>query len=238
VLRDALERQGDFFFRWRGFLPLLGLPILAWELYRFSAEPADPRVAAACLAVAGLGVAVRAAVQGYTMPGSSGRNTRWQKANALHTTGLYSLCRHPLYLGNFLICFGVLLLFRSFELLAVFGLLCALYYERIVLCEEAYLEREYGESFRAWAARTPAFLPRPSAWQRPERPFRVRTLVRREYGTWFSVVLVATLFEALLGWRVHGRLSLGPAWLSLLALASLQFAVFRFLKKRTRLLRL
>ncbi|MGB8874133.1 MAG: hypothetical protein WCC75_12145, partial [Desulfobaccales bacterium] len=39
--------------------------------------------------------------------GTSGRNTQGQVAETLNTTGIYSLVRNPLYLGNFLIWLGL-----------------------------------------------------------------------------------------------------------------------------------
>ena len=48
-----------------------------------------------------LGEAIRIFTVAYTPAGTSGRNTKQQLADTLNTTGIYSLLRHPLYLGNF-----------------------------------------------------------------------------------------------------------------------------------------
>jgi protein-S-isoprenylcysteine O-methyltransferase Ste14 len=241
VLQKSLERQGEFLFQWRGFLPFLGLPVLAWELsrftYPFGSRHFDVLVEVACFAIAAVGIAVRAGVQGYAPAGTSGRNTRRQKAALLNTTGMYSLCRNPLYFGNFLICFGVLLFFRSAYLLAMFTLLFCLYYERIILTEEAFLERRFGERFLAWAEHSPAFLPRFSAWRKPGVRFSWRLVLRREYTTVFTVVAILTCFEVLGDFAISNRLRIEPAWIAILLLGSLQYVVLRFLKKRTEVLR-
>lgn len=44
---------------------------------------------------------------GQVPKGTSGRNTSQQVADTLSTDGVYSVVRHPLYLGNFLMCMGV-----------------------------------------------------------------------------------------------------------------------------------
>jgi protein-S-isoprenylcysteine O-methyltransferase Ste14 len=236
-----LEQQGDFLFRWRSYLPLLCLPILAGELSRFSypygSHLIDELVEVACFAIAGVGLMIRSLVQGYARSGTSARNTRQRRAARLNTTGMYSLCRHPLYLGNYLISFGVLLFFTSPYLLAVFSLLFGLYYERIILVEEAFLAERFGDAHREWVARTPVFLPRFSGWRQPKVPFRFSTVLRREYTTVLLIVVAMTCFEVLGDFAIEGRLSIGPIWRLLLALAALQYLVLRSLKKHTQLLR-
>lgn len=240
-MRRSLELQGAFLFRWRSYLPLLGLPILGWELSRFSYPYGSPLldklVELTCFAIAGVGLVIRSLVQGYARSGTSARNTRQRRATRLNTTGMYSLCRHPLYLGNYLISFGVLLFFTSPYLLAVFTLLFWLYYERIILVEEAFLAERFGDAHREWAARTPIFLPRLSGWRRPKDRFRFSTVLRREYTTVLLIVVAMTSFEVLGNFAIQGRLSIGPLWRLLLGFAALQYLVLRSLKKHTQLLK-
>ena len=44
---------------------------------------------------------------GTTPKETSGRNTNQQVAAVLNSTGMYSMLRHPLYLGNYLIWVGL-----------------------------------------------------------------------------------------------------------------------------------
>ena len=47
---------------------------------------------------------------GFTPRGTSGRNTKeGQVAESLNTLGMYSMCRHPLYLGNLLMWLGIVM---------------------------------------------------------------------------------------------------------------------------------
>ena len=57
-----------------------------------------------------LGLVIRFYTIGTTPKGTSGRNTKnqiEQKDDFLNSTGLYSLVRHPLYLGNYFIWLGI-----------------------------------------------------------------------------------------------------------------------------------
>ena len=112
-----------------------------------------------CLGISFSGLVLRVIIVGRAPLGTSGRNTREQVANSLTTTGLYSVVRHPLYLGNYLILTGIILLPHTWWLVVLTSCLFALYYERIMLAEEAFLRQQFGETFETWAATTPAFIP-------------------------------------------------------------------------------
>ena len=94
-----------------------------------------------------LGLALRAAVVGRTPHRTSGRNTLEQVADSLNTTGMYSLVRHPLYLGNFVGWLGVALFPRDPVVLLGSVLAYAIYYERIMMAEERFLRGRFGGAF-------------------------------------------------------------------------------------------
>jgi protein-S-isoprenylcysteine O-methyltransferase Ste14 len=193
----------------------------------------------ALLALALTGLALRAAVIGFAVPGTSGRATRAQSAVVLNTTGMYSLMRHPLYLGNFLTFLAFVFLFKS-ALFALFACAAyALYYERIMMAEEAYLEAVHGNQFRAWADRTPAFFPRVRGWQRPSRPYSWRKALGSEYHGIFLIGTVFLIVEALEGvlldqvtfaqW-VHEE----PFWILFFAASAAFYGALVVISKRTR----
>ncbi len=119
--------QGNFLFRYRGTLPLIvlaaGLGVFAWTLYiqpdSFSPFLAGP-YRYICLAVCLLGQIVRIITVGYTPKNTSDRNWEKQIANELNTTGMYSMVRHPLYLGNFLMWLGIAMITANFWLILAF----------------------------------------------------------------------------------------------------------------------
>jgi protein-S-isoprenylcysteine O-methyltransferase Ste14 len=84
----------------------------------------------------------------------------------LATQGPYSLCRHPLYFGSFLMMVGFsLLLGHLHEYVVVFGPITAIYCLTI-RAEERKLEAVYGKRWREYSASVPAFVPwLPSAYR-------------------------------------------------------------------------
>ena len=108
---------GTFLFRWRSYFPLGALVLVVSQMRHVAhggaRYPDSLPWGALCLVVALAGLGVRAYVAGHVPQGTSGRNTRSQICEGLNTDGAYSMVRHPLYLGNFLIWLGVALVPRS-----------------------------------------------------------------------------------------------------------------------------
>ena len=85
-----------------------------------------------------------------------------QRRGELATTGPYAHVRHPQYVSFILIMFGFLLQWPTLLTLVMFPVLVWMYV-RLARSEEREAEAEFGETFRAYARRVPAFLPRPSS---------------------------------------------------------------------------
>lgn len=240
LLRDSLARQGDWLFRWRSYIPLLLVPPVAADLlsFRFPLDSPllDEILEGMCFAIAFCGLAVRGLVAGYAPRGTSGRITSGQKAAELNTAGMYSLCRNPLYLGNFLMGFGVLLFLHSFVVQTLYVLTFFLYYERIIMREEEFLHGKFGESYLRWADRTPAIVPRFRAWRRPALSFSWRTILRREYTSFFAVAAIMTAFEVVGDTILEGRFTFEPEWRAFFGFSLAFYLACMFLKKGTRLL--
>jgi len=240
ALHEEMQRSGHWLFRHRSYLPLvLVLPTLI-ALGRFELPGrgrAVPEVwEAVCLAVALVGLAIRVYVVGHVPRGTSGRNTKRQKAAKLNTTGMYSIVRHPLYLGNFLIWLGISMFYCAWWLVAIFVLSFWIYYERIMLVEEEFLREKFGQAFVEWADRTPAFLPRFSQWRSPALPFSLRMVLRKEYPGLMALVGAFFCLELCQDSLAARRLVVEPFWGALVALALITFFLLRVLKKRTSLL--
>src|SRR5262249_49779950 len=216
-LRDQLEADGDWLFRRRSLVPLLLIPVIVaaltgFELTRSHTAHLTADVVAAGLAVAGL--LVRASVVGFAALGTSGRNLRRQRAEVLNTTGVYSLVRHPLYVGNFLVVLGWTLAAGNLWLLLIVPLLFILYYERIALREEAFLHSRFGEAFAIWAATTPACLPRRWQWSPPDRGYCWDRVFRREYQTVCVVIAGFVTVHLLRALLVPADAPSAPAWIA------------------------
>jgi protein-S-isoprenylcysteine O-methyltransferase Ste14 len=239
-LGDHFESSGNWLFRWRSYLPLLLLAMCLASLREFK-DPGGSRVLdlvwEIVSAVVGiLGVGIRAYAVGCAAQRTSGRNTRQQVADSLNTTGLYSIMRHPLYFGNTLMWFSVALFAESWSMAIITLLVSALYHERIIFAEEAFLERKFGDSFRDWAARTPAAWPKFSLWKSPRLPFEWRHALQREYLGLFGLVTTFFAVDIASDWFCLHQLELDPIWMCVWLIVLAMFAVVRFLRKRTCLL--
>lgn len=240
ALREEFEQVGQWLFRWRSYLPLLmfGLVLLALRHFSYphDSHALDQLWEFACFALSLAGLGLRAATVGCAPKGTSGRNVAGQVADSLTTSGLYSVVRHPLYLGNFLMGLGVALFPRLWWVTLLYILSFWLYYERIMFAEEEFLRRKFGDRYVAWASRTPAFVPRVTRWRPPALPFSWRWALRREYASFFALVVAFTVLEVIGDAVATGRLTLDPIWGVLLALSAILYAVLRVLSKRTSLL--
>ncbi len=85
-----------------------------------------------------------------------------QREGRLATTGLYARLQHPQYLGFVMVMVGFLLMWPTIPTLLMFPILLVVY-ARLARREEALVEAEHGDAWRAWAAHTPRFIPRLSA---------------------------------------------------------------------------
>ena len=239
-LADHALHTGRFLFRWRSYVPLLILPAFALSLVQyqppFAAAVLNTAWQLLCLLVALLGLAIRVTVVGHAPAGTSGRNQAEQRADALNTKGMYSVVRHPLYLANGLMFLGLALLPGVWYLPVIVLLGTMLYYERIMLVEEAFIEEKYGDSFRAWAAVTPAIVPAWSRWTPPRLPFSWRTALRGEIYAGFAIVSTVFVVDLLEAWVATGTLRLSPVWTPPFAVLAVVWQAIRILKKTTRLL--
>ncbi len=112
------------------------------------------------LGVSLFGEAIRIYTVGFAPENTSGRNTEaGQIADELNMTGIYSLVRHPLYVGNFFMWLGPVLFLRSVVFAVFFVLVYWLYYERIMFAEEQFLRRKFGETYDKWSEKVSAFIP-------------------------------------------------------------------------------
>ncbi|MCG8650187.1 MAG: isoprenylcysteine carboxylmethyltransferase family protein [Pirellulales bacterium] len=246
MLRNEIEDQGRFLFRWRSYLPLLLVPfgfLALPEGQRFEdilGELIEGIWLVGCILLALAGQTIRVYTVGHVPFGTSGRNTREQRAEALNTSGMYSACRHPLYLANFLVFLGILLAVKVWWFVAIGSMAFWIYYERIMAAEAAFLHGKFGEDYRKWSAFTPLFIPSFRFWRRPELPFSWKTVLRREpYGyfaiacAFFAIETISDIVIEREDIRVWLREDIG--WVVFIAILGLAFMVLRTLKKRTSL---
>ena len=81
-----------------------------------------------------------------------------QPAQALVTTGIHGYTRNPIYLGMFLVYAGIGLIVRSPWILNLMLPLALTIRYGVVIREEAYLERRFGDAYCAYKSRVRRWL--------------------------------------------------------------------------------
>ncbi len=241
TLQQKFEKSGNWLFRWRSFLPLVMIALFVIALRDFYRpivnHSLDLLWELACFCVSLVGLAIRVVAGGYVPSGTSGRNTKQQRASVLNTTGVYSVVRHPLYLGNFIIWFGLSLFIRVWWFSIVVILAFWLYYEKIMFAEERFLEKKFGDQFLDWAAVTPAFIPRLKHYKPSVLPFSWKTALGKEYSTLLSITLSFTALDIVSDLFTDGRVEVDPVWQVILVVSLVFYVAVRILKKSTNVLK-
>lgn len=238
-LVHELEKSGNWLFRRRSWLPATILvPAAVYILFiaNRSVIYFNYTWEIACILVSVAGELLRSYTIGYVPRNTSGRNVIEQLADELNTKGIYSVVRHPLYIGNFLMWLGPILFLRSVWWVIIFVLAYWLYYERIIFAEEQYLRRKFGETYDTWAFRVKAVIPSFRRYVRAELPFSFRNVLKREYNSIANMFVVFALLDLLRNVSVTGRFYLEPLYITLFVAALIFWAIIRYMVKRTRFL--
>ena len=187
------------------------------------------------LGVSIFGEVIRILTVGFAPKNTSGRNTvNGQIADELNVTGIYSLLRHPLYLGNFFMWLGPILFLRSAWFAVVFGLIYWLYYERIMFAEEQFLRRKFGEVYDKWSETVHSFIPYSVKFIPPILPFSVRNVLKREYNSFVNIFVIFTLLDLFRNYFLSGRIYLTNMWIYLFVPAFVIWIIVRTIHKWTQ----
>jgi len=81
-----------------------------------------------------------------------------EPASALVTAGPYRFTRNPIYIGFVLVYFGLSVVLTSMWVLLLLFPTLLMLHRGVVQREEAYLERKFGDAYRAYKARVPRWL--------------------------------------------------------------------------------
>ncbi|OGW60757.1 MAG: hypothetical protein A2Y48_06995 [Nitrospirae bacterium RIFCSPLOW2_12_42_9] len=238
---DKLRKDGDFLFRWRSYFPIIIIPVIVASYIDFSYPDNSYFLnllwELGCFTVSLIGIVIRIIVSGTVPEGTSGRNTKAQKASTLNTSGLYSVVRNPLYLGNYFIALGISLLPREWYLPVIISLAFFLYYERIIAREEEFLEEKFGERFKAWAAMTSVIIPHIRGYRRSQLLFNLKTALRKEFHGIFGVIATFFLMDLIGVYSVQKMLVFNQFWIYFFLAGLLFYIIMMILKKRTKILR-
>jgi len=244
ALQEEMENQGVWLFRYRGVLPLIIL-LIGGLLYVNSKvnsvhnfldnDQYEIYFEIACLLVSFIGLGIRIYTVGHTPKNTSGRNVTEQVADRLNTTGIYSMVRHPLYLGNFFMWLGPALLTANWWFVVSFCFFYWIYYERIMYAEEQFLRRKFVEQFTSWAQKTPAFIPNLSNFTNSDLDFSWKKVLIKEKNGLAATLIIFFAFD-IAGEYLAGTTNYNYFIAILFALSIILFAILKFLQKNTKIL--
>ena len=243
ALQEEFELQGNKLFKYRGTLPLIflfsGILFFIYSnlyLSGFEEYISFYNYELISIGVSFLGLLIRIYAVGYSPRNTSGRNTGKQVADVVNTNGIYSMVRHPLYVGNFFMWLGISMLAQSIWFIIVFTLVYWIYYERIMFAEEQFLRKKFGKAYLDWAGITPAFIPSFKNYSPPKISFSWKKIIKKEKNGFTAVFMVFFLFRAIGDYIETGNLVLDSWLLYITAASMILYLILKFIKKYTAIL--
>lgn len=242
ALLHSMEKSGNVLFKYRGQIPVIlflaAVPVLFFSDYDCIMENKWIfwSLAGLCFVVSFIGQWIRAVAIGKSHKNTSGRNTKEQVAEALNTKGIYSTCRHPLYLGNYFMWIGIVMYTFNIWFVLCVTLAFWLYYERIMFAEERFLERKFGDDYVNWSLKVPAFIPSFKNHVPTEIKFSMKTILRREYSGITATILGFVFIDIIRDLFHMDDYSFNWNYLIVIGGALLLTLVLRTLKHKTKIL--
>jgi len=236
ALIEEMDNTGNWLFQRRSYLPivmyLFGALVLYLEPESNFVLPTSLTWGLICLGVSFIGIVIRAIVIGYIPKATSGRNTSGQVAETVNTRGIYSIVRHPLYLGNFFMWLGIILYVGNVWFCIVSCLLFWLYYERIMFAEEIFMQKKFGERYGEWAKDVPPFFPKFKRYKRSKMSFSLKNVLKREYSGFLALFVSFFLLNFLKNYFQTGQVLIQSIWSILLVIAIFITLIIKFLRTK------
>jgi protein-S-isoprenylcysteine O-methyltransferase Ste14 len=193
--RRPSARIGAVLFRHRGWLPVpfLLVPLLA---------KGDTSEMSWILGFVFIVVGEAMRLAGVAAAGTVTRR-RSRTVQRLVTYGVFAWMRNPLYVGNFLLWLGFIVVSGVFWFIPVAIVLFAVEYTLIVRYEEGVLESIFGDEYLRYKDRTSRWLPRPPGVA-DEGEHHWTEAWRSEISTFLQYIAISAAFIAKkrLGWTL------------------------------------
>ncbi len=241
TLKEEFIKKGKWLFRYRSYLPLYLSVLLIIAFLDDHTIIIDTTIdkiyEIICLSVSFFGLLIRIITIGFTPKNTSGRNKKTQKAEMLNTTGIYSVVRNPLYLGNYFVLLGIMMYPQSVWLVVISSLIFWIYYERIIFMEEDFLRNKFKEHYLNWANNVPPFVPKFKEWKSAKLQFSFKNILKREYLTFFAIIIIFCFLEVLKDYFYYKKVIFDVFWVITFCFGLLTFIILRILVKKTNILK-
>lgn len=235
---QMIQKLGGWFFRYRNFVFPAALVAL-FTLLPPRPLRGDPAIdfwadmAGVGLALAGSGF--RAWVIGLAYIKRGGLDKKVH-ADTLVSSGMFAVCRNPLYVGNALVLLGLFVAHNN-PLAYVLGLaFFGVAYWSIIAAEEQFLRAKFGDAYRDYCARVNRFWPSFTHYREAvaDMDFNWRRVVIKDYSTvytWSAGMIVLISHEHAY-WRGASPAGALADMILPLGVATALVLLIRVLKKR------
>jgi protein-S-isoprenylcysteine O-methyltransferase Ste14 len=235
---SLLVRYGNFLFRYRNVVfPLTWFTVFAVfrPVYAGGTQQRDLIVDIIGLAVGLSGQTLRALVIGYKYVKRGGKDKQVY-ADTLVTEGFFNHSRNPLYLGNLLVLFGLIIIHNHPLVYAILVPFFLISYIAIVAAEEHYLRSKFGEEYEAYRRRVNRWLPNFHGLGNSLRGMRFawQRVVVKEYGTiyvFLSGAVALVMDETLVHYTYAQQRTYINVLAGLLVVFAIGYGLARYLKK-------
>lgn len=190
TLDDTRLRLGEWLFKKRDYTPV---PLIAAALvlmYVYGIRPDQRSVLAGAVFIV-LGELVRFWGVSYIGPVS---RTRTRATGSLQDSGPYSVVRNPLYVGNFFLSLGLVIVSNIWYLVPVYVFLFGFQYHYIVQWEEWNLRGKFGAEYENYCQQVPRWVPKLTQYRGGRHDWM--KALKSERWTILAIVAVSTILAA------------------------------------------
>jgi protein-S-isoprenylcysteine O-methyltransferase Ste14 len=230
---DWRLRAGNVLFKYRSFTPL---PVLALVFLLF--RPLDMGSLNGWMIAGGLflslaGELIRILAVGFSYAGTSGREN-FLKAESINSTGVYSLSRNPLYIGNILIFSGLLVVFSNGYALVMVMLFLVAQYHFIIRAEERFLDNRHGKAYREYCREVPRIFSGFRRYTKPATAFNLRKVIFKENDSLFNLIMVFILILVIRELTFYNSVNHAVQFMSAASILIVLYILVKLIKKRER----
>jgi protein-S-isoprenylcysteine O-methyltransferase Ste14 len=231
-MRNWKLELGNFFFKYRSFTPIPIIILVFFIFKPINLEEKNIVINLAGLLISFLGETIRIFAVGYSHTGTSGREM-YLRADALNITGIYSLVRNPLYIGNFLMFTGLVTVFSNLFVVLVFALFIIMQYYFIILAEEEYLKGKYGQEYESYRSQVRRIIPTFGNYKKNRNPFSLKKIIFKENDSIFNMLMMFLLVLLYKERIFKGRISHPLDYIIPAGVLIIAYIIVKIIKKRS-----
>lgn len=169
----------------------------------------------------------------YNLINKKKPTAHWNKN--LHTKGIYSIMRYPIYVANFLIFFGPVLWTGNYWFILFFFAAYWIFYSEIIDIKELIFKKKYGEKYQNWVQSTPAFIPNFRLFKKPSFRFNWKIILIIEVKMLFFLLLVYSSFNLIAKYIGNSVITLNYFLFGLSLLLGFMLLIVLYLNRKTNI---